>query len=78
MKKILNNNYEAILKIILAKKNEDIKCNLIKGKKFEEIDQIKEENKKMKKMIEEKDKELSQYKIKKNNLNQKKFSKKIK
>ena len=75
MKKILNNNYEAILKIILAKKNEDIKCNLIKGKKFEEIDQIKEENKKMKKMIEEKDKELSQYKIIKKQFEPKKIFK---
>jgi hypothetical protein len=64
LKKILNNNYETILKIILAKKNEDIKCNLKKGKKSEEIDEIKEENKKMKKMLEEKDKELSQYKKK--------------
>ena len=75
MKKILNNNYESILKIILAKKNEDIKCNLIKGKKFEEIDQIKEENKKMKKMIEEKDKELSQYKIIKKQFEPQKLSK---
>ena len=72
MKKILNNNYEAILKIILAKKNEDIKCDLVKGKKSEEINEIKEENKKV---LEEKDKELSQYKIKKKQIEQKKLIK---
>ena len=78
MKKILNKNYEEIIKIILAKKNEDIKSNLIKGKKYEEIYEIKEENKRMKKMIEEKDKELSKYKIQKKQFEPKKVLKESK
>ena len=70
MKKILKNNYEDIIKIILRKKDEDIKSNLRKEKIIKEninikLEEIKEEyNKRIKIILEEKEKEIENYKLK--------------
>ena len=65
MKRILNNNYEEILKIILKKREEERNINI--GKKKEKnnlkIEEIKEEyNKKIKEIIDEKEKEIKKLK----------------
>ena len=65
MKRILNNNYEKLLKIILKKREEDKKINI---RKEEEkinlkIEEIKEEyNKKIKEIIDEKENEIRKLK----------------